>query len=76
MQHVVHYPVLSAGQVLHTLGRGTASDQLLEVFSTARYRHICATESVGTEGAQVLQVSVRTVHRIRYKVHNKTQCIV
>ena len=66
MKHVVHYPVLSAGQVLHTLGRGTALDQLLEVVSTARYSPPGATEGKGTEGHQVLQVPVRTVHRLRY----------
>ena len=66
MKHVVHYPVLSAGQVLHTLGRGTASDQLLEVVSTARYSPPGATEGKGTEGHQVLQVPVRTVHGLRY----------
>ena len=65
MKHVVHYPVLSAGQVLHTLGRGTASDQLLEVVSTARYSPPGATEGKGTEGHQVLQVPVRTVHGLR-----------
>ena len=59
MKHVVHYPVLSAGQVLHTLGRGTASDQLLEVVSTARYSPPGATEGKGTEGHQVLQVAVK-----------------
>ena len=37
MAHTVHYPVLSAGQVSLTLGRGTAVDRLLKVPSTARY---------------------------------------
>ena len=66
MLHIVHYPVLSAGQVFGTLGRGTALDRLLKVLSTARYRTPQATEGQGAEGHQVLQVSVRTVHRLRY----------
>ena len=39
-RHTVHYPVLSAGQVSFTFGRGTAVDRLLEVYSTARYGHL------------------------------------
>ena len=66
MAHTVHYPVLSAGQVSLTLGRGTAVDRLLKVLSTARYRAPQATEGKGAEGHQVLQVSVHTVHRLRY----------
>ena len=66
MLHIVHYPVLSARQVFGTLGRGTAPDRLLKVLSTARYRTPQATEGKGAEGHQVLQVSVRTVHRLRY----------
>ena len=66
MAHTVHYPVLSAGQVSSTSGRGTAVDRLLKVLSTARYRAPQATEGKGAGGHQVLQVSVRTVHRPRY----------
>jgi hypothetical protein len=73
MEHVVHYPVLSAGQVFHTLGRGTALARLLKVLSTARYRPAKASEGSGTEGHQVPQVSVYTVHGLRYGVHDETQ---
>ena len=66
MAHTVHYPVLSAGQVSSTSGRGTAVDRLLKVLSTARYRAPQATEGKGTDGHLVLKVSVRTVHRLRY----------
>ena len=37
MPHVVRYPVLSAGRVYGTFGRGIALDRLLKVLSTARY---------------------------------------
>ena len=66
MRHTVHYPVLPAGLSSYTFGRGTAVDRLLKVLSTARYRAPQATEGKGTEGHQVLKVSVRTVHRLRY----------
>ena len=66
MHHTVHYPVLSAGQVPCTLGRGTGIVRLLAVRSTARYDPPGATEGKGTEVHQVLQVPVRTVHRLRY----------
>ena len=63
MLQTVHYPVLSSGQVLCTLDRGTALAGLLKVLSTARYRPAKATEGSGTAGHQVPQVSVYTVHR-------------
>ena len=66
MLHTVHYPVLSVGQVPCTLGRGTCVVRLLAVLSTARYSPPGATEGKGTEGHQVLQVPVHTVHRLRY----------
>ena len=40
MLHTVHYPVLSAGQVFGTLGRGIALDRLLEVSVQLRYRPV------------------------------------
>ena len=64
MRHTVHYPVLPAGLSSYTFGRGTAVDRLLKVLSTARYRAPQATEGKGTEGHQVLKVSVRTVHML------------
>ena len=47
MLHTVHYPVLSAGQVSLTFGRGTAVGRLLKVYSTARYGLLDPTEGIG-----------------------------
>ena len=47
MEHVVHYLVLSAGQVSLTFGRGTAVGRLLKVYNTARYGLLHPTEGIG-----------------------------
>ena len=73
MLHTVHYPVLSAGQVPCTLGRGTGVVRLLAVLSTARYSPPGATEGKGTEGHQVLQVPVHSTQaKVRAHTHNAT----
>ena len=63
MSHATHstqYLVLSAGQVSCTLGKGIGLDRLLKVLSTARYGPSKATEGIGREEGQVLQVQVPT----------------
>ena len=53
-----------------------ALDRLLQVYSTARYRHSQATEGEGTSGVTVLEVAVHSVHKLRYALdQNRTHLL-
>ena len=69
MKHTVQYPVpvLSAGQVSATSGRGTAVGRLLKVLSIARYSPSQVTGGNGTDRATVLKYAVRRVRCTRYR---------